>query len=138
MLEERGKGGREIGIVGYECQEGVGVVRIGGSGGKPGRMEPGGRGVHMGGRIGRMGVVDGRWIKGSGGVVGVRGGGGFVSAGGRCGVVHGGGGGKGGGVEWERCCFGGNESGAGENFGSPGGVLVKLRSDLFDYTWELV
>jgi hypothetical protein len=37
-------------------------------------------------------------------------------------------------VERERCCFGGNESGAGEN----GGVLVKLRSDLFDYTWELV
>ena len=114
---------------------GLGVVVVSPGGG---RMEPGGRGVHMGGRIGRMGVVDGRWIKGSGGVVDVRGGGCFYSAGGRCGVVHGGGGGKGGGVERERCCFGGNESGAGENFGSPGGVLVKLRSDLFGYTWELV
>ena len=101
----------------------------------------------MGVQSGRMGVddsnrVSGRWIKSSEGVVGVRRGGGFVSVGGRCGVVHGGGGGKGGGVEREccreRCCFGGNESGAGENFGSPGGVLVKLRCDLFDYTWELV
>ena len=138
MLEERGKGGREIGIVGYECQEGVGVAWIGGSGGKPRRLVPGGKGVHSGGRIGRMCVVDGRWIKGGGGVVDVRGGGCFFSAGGRCGIVHGGGGGKGGGVERERCCFGGNESDACENLVLRGGVLVKLRSDLFDYTWELV
>ena len=137
-MEERGKGGREIGIVGYECQEGVGVAWIGGSGGKPRRLVPGGKGVHSGGRIGRMCVVDGRWIKGGGGVVDVRGGGCFFSAGGRCGIVHGGGGGKGGGVERERCCFGGNESDAGENLVLRGGVLVKLRSDLFDYTWELV
>ena len=45
---------------------------------------------------------------------------GFVSAGGRCGVVHGGVG-KGGVeevVEWELCCFGGNERSSDENFGS--------------------
>ena len=139
LLEERSKGGRKIGIVGYECKEGVGVDPIGGSGGKPGR-----RGAHMGGRSGWIGVGDSRWIKSSEGVVGVRRGGGFVSAGGRCGVVHGGGGGKGGEVERELCCFGGNDRSADENFGSPGGVgvvvysPVKLRNNLFDYTWELV
>ena len=53
LLEERSKGGREIGIVGYECKEGVGVVLIRGSGGKPER-----RGAHMGGQSGRMGVDD--------------------------------------------------------------------------------
>ena len=108
LLEERGKCGRDIGIVGYECKEGVGVILIGGSGSKSER-----RGGHMGGQSGRMGVDDsngasGRWIKSSEGVVGIRREGGFVSAGGRCGVVHGGsGGGKGvtaGVVEWEHCC----------------------------------
>ena len=52
LLEERSKGGRKIGIVGYECKEGVGVVLIGGSGGKPER-----RGAHMGGQSGRMGLM---------------------------------------------------------------------------------
>jgi len=121
LLEERSKGGRDIGIVGYECKEGVGVVLIGGSGGKPER-----RVARMGVQSGRMGVddsnrVSGRWVKSSEGVVGVRRGGGFVSVGGRCGVVHGGGGGKGGVeevVEWELCCFGGNERSSDENFGS--------------------
>ncbi len=99
LLEERSKGGRDIGIVGYECKEGVGVVLIGVSGGKPER-----RGGHMGGQSGRMGVDDsnsprGRWIKSSEGVVGIGRGGGFVRAGGRCGWVHGGGGGKGGAEE---------------------------------------
>jgi hypothetical protein len=78
LLEERSKGGRDIGIVGYECKEGVGVVLIGGSGGKPER-----RGGHMGGQSGRMGVDDsdgarGRWIKISEGVVGIRRGGALV------------------------------------------------------------
>ena len=50
LLEERSKGGREIGIVGYECKEGVGVVLIGGSGGKPERRD-----VRMGVWSGRMG-----------------------------------------------------------------------------------
>ncbi len=36
LFEECSKGGRDIEIVGYECKEGVGVVLIGGSGGKPG------------------------------------------------------------------------------------------------------
>ena len=80
----------------------------------------------MGVQSGRMGVddsngVSGRWINSSEGVVGVRRGGGFVSVGGRGGVVHGGGGGKGGVeevVEWELCCFGGNERSSDENFGS--------------------
>ncbi len=80
----------------------------------------------MGVQSGRMGVddsnrVSGRWVKSSEGVVGVRRGGGFVSVGGRCGVVHGGGGGNGGVeevVEWELCCFGGNERNSDENFGS--------------------
>jgi hypothetical protein len=63
LLEERSKGGHDIGIVGYECKEGVWVVLIGGSGGKSER-----RGGHMGGQSGRMGVDDsdgarGRWIK---------------------------------------------------------------------------
>ena len=77
LLEERSKGGRDIGIVGYERKEGVGVVLIGVSGGKPER-----RGGHMGGQSGRMGVDDsdgtrGRWIKSSEGVVGIRRGGGL-------------------------------------------------------------
>ena len=80
----------------------------------------------MGVQSGRMGVddsnrVSGRWVKSSEGVVGVRRGGGLDSVGGRCGVVHGGGGGKGGVeevVEWELCCFGGNERNSDENFGS--------------------
>ena len=48
LLDESSKSGREIGIVGYECKEGVGVVLIGGSGGMPERM-----GAHMGGQSGR-------------------------------------------------------------------------------------
>ncbi len=72
LLEERSKGSREIRIVGYECKEGVGVVLIGGSGGKPER-----RGVCMGGQSGRMGGDDSngasrRWIRSSEGDVGVR------------------------------------------------------------------
>jgi len=66
--------------------------------------------------------ASGRWIKSSEGVVGVRRGGCFVSVSGRCVVVHGGGGGKGGVeevMEWELCCFGGNERSSDENFGSP-------------------
>ena len=122
LLEESSKGGCKIGIVGYECKEGVGVVLIESSGGKPER-----RGAHIDGQSGRMGVDDsngasGRWIKSSEGVVGVRRGVCFVSVGGRCVVVHGGGGGKGGVeevVEWELCCFGGNERSSDENFGSP-------------------
>ena len=50
------------------------------------------------------------------------GGGGFVRADGRCGLVHGSGGGKGGAeevVEWEHCCYGGNERSSNENIGSP-------------------
>jgi hypothetical protein len=65
--------------------------------------------------------VSGRWIKSSEGVVGVRRGVGFVSVGGRCWVVHGGGGVKGGVeevVEWECCCYGGNERIGDENIGS--------------------
>jgi hypothetical protein len=68
--------------------------------------------------------VSGRWIKSSEGVVGVRRGVGFVSVGGsvggRCGVVHGGGDGKGGAeevMEWECCCYGGNERSGDENIG---------------------
>ena len=120
LLEESSKSGCEIGIVGYECKEGVGFVLIGGSGGKPAR-----RGAHMVGQSGRMGVDDGasgRWIKSGEGIVGVRRGGCIVSVGGRCEVVHGGGGGKGGvdeEMEWERCCSGGNERSGDENFGSP-------------------
>ena len=80
----------------------------------------------MGVQSGRMGVDDsngasGRWIKSSEGVVGVRMGVCFVSVGGSCVVDHGGGGGKGGVeevVEWELCCFGGNERSSDENFGS--------------------
>ena len=92
LLEERSKGGRDIGIVGYECKEGVGVFLIGGSGGKPER-----RGGHMVGQSGWMCVDDSngarrRWIKSSECVVGIRRGWGFVRVGGRCGLVHGGGG----------------------------------------------
>ena len=117
LLEERGKGGCEIGIVGYECKEGVGVILIGVSGSKPERS-----GGHMGGQSGRMGVddSDGAGIKSSEGVVGIRRVGGFVSDDGRCGVVHGGGDGKGGAeevVEWECCCYGGNERSGDENIG---------------------
>ena len=77
FLEERSKGSRDIGIIGYECKEGVGVVLIRGNGGKPER-----RGGHMGGQSGRMDVGDsdgtrGRWIKSSEGVVGIRRGGGL-------------------------------------------------------------
>jgi hypothetical protein len=102
LLEERREGGRDIGIIGYECKEGVGVVLIRGSGGKPKR-----RGGHM--------VLMIAMAPGGGGLKVVRvlmvlgGGGGFVRAGGRCGVVHGGSGGKVGAeevVEWEN---GGNE-----------------------------
>jgi hypothetical protein len=119
LLEECGKGGREIGIVGYECKEGVGVVLIGGSGNTLER-----RGGYMVGQRGWMGVddSDGARIKSSGGVVSIRRGGGFVSAGGICGVVHGGGDCKGGAeevVEWECCCYGGNERSGDENIGSP-------------------
>jgi hypothetical protein len=106
-------------IVGYECKEGVGVILIRGSGSKPER-----RGGHMGGQSGRMGVddSDGAGIKSSEGVVGIRRGGGFVSAGGRCGVVHGlvmvdGKGGAEEVVEWECCCYGGNERSGDENIG---------------------
>ena len=116
LLEESGKCGRKIGIVGYECKEGVGVVLIVGSGSKIER-----RGGHMVGQCGQMGVddTDGVRIKSSEGVVGIRRGGGFVS-GGRGGVVHGGGDGKGGAeevMEWECCCYGGNERSGDENIG---------------------
>ena len=119
LLEERGKGGCQIGIVGYECKEVVGVVLMGVSGSKLER-----RGGYMGGQRGRMGVddSDGARIICSEGVVGIGWVGGFVSAGGRCGVVHGDGDGKGGAeevVEWECCCYGGNERSGDENIGSP-------------------
>ena len=97
-----GRGGKDA-----EVAHAVGDVCVGRSDGRGGKPESNG--------------VSGRWIKSSGGVVGVRRGVGFVSVGGRCGVVHGGGGGNGGVeevVEWELCCFGGNEGSSDENFGS--------------------